>query len=142
MDPAETNSKVQRAIKAIRANWFPLIQPTLSERQALSTRDLPFKGPLWISRIAFPVVGDYELRRIFLQAVTELGDGAVRFALSDTDSVKAEWNGYQRSKPRREAKLSEREAYDCLLRDVSSEVTVLYVHGGGYVSVRSSPLLS
>lgn len=83
--------------------------------------------------MAFPVVGDDELRRIFLQAVAALGDEVVRFALSDTHSVKAEWNGYQRSQPQRESKLSERQAYDCLLRDVSSEVTVLYIHGGGYM---------
>lgn len=91
--------------------------------------------------MAFPVVGDDELRRIFLQAVAALGDEVVRFELSDTHSVKAEWNGYQRSQPQRESKLSERQAYDCLLRDVSSEVTVLYVHGGA-CAVRQSPLPS
>ena len=142
MHPTEIDSRVERAINAIRANWFPLVQPTLSERQALSTRNLPFKGPLWISRTTLPVIGDEELRRIFLQAITELGDRAVTFALSDTETIEVEWNGYRRSKPQEESRMSERELYDCLLRDVSSEVTIIYVHGGGYMSDRSLPLLS
>ena len=131
----EIDSRVEHAIKAIRANWFPPIQPTLTERQALSLRDSPFKGPLWISKVAFPVVDDEELRHIFLRAVTELGDGAVPFVLSGIDNVQAEWNGYRKSGDRKATTMSEQEAYGRLQLDTSSNVTVLYVHGGGYVLV-------
>ena len=139
MDPAEITFKVRRAVAVIRANWYPRIQPALSERQALSGKDFPFKGPLHICKTEFPIANDDELQWTFLEAIAEEGKcGTAGFHSSGGESVKVEWNGYRRESksggPSRK-EVVEREKYRDLIEDTTSDVTVLYVHGGGYMSV-------
>ena len=137
MHSTEVTLKVQQAVAAIRANWYPRTQPPLSERQALSRRDFPFKGPLWICRTEFAISDDDELRGIFLEAIGRIGNKGARtkYQLYGGESVKVEWNGYRQDSdagklPHKGA--SEREKYNLLMNDTTSDVTILYVHGGGY----------
>ncbi|MCJ1283107.1 hypothetical protein MMC26_002434 [Xylographa opegraphella] len=114
----------------------------MSERQALSRREVPFKGSLWAVPTVFAIPGDSSLHEIFLQAVLDLGNGVggtEGFTLEEKAySVGAEWNGYRISKTEQARKLSGQEQYDALRQDCSSETTVLYAHGGGYWSVLRS----
>ena len=65
--------------------------------------------------------------------IIELDDGRI-LVLSNSDSVKAEWNGSNRSK--KGNCQSEKKNKNCLLRDLSGNMTILYVHGGGFKSRR------
>ena len=139
MDHTEHDSRVQRACKAMRANWFPSIQPTMSERQALSRQEAPFKGKLRTSQTVYSISSDEDLRGIFLQAVLDLDNtlGETKgFTLEEKiRSIRSEWNGYRVSKTEEVSELSEQEKYYALRQDCSSDTTILYAHGGGYWSV-------
>ncbi len=135
MDKAEMGARIQHAIKRMTSLIFPGSRLTLSQMQDLSTRDVPEKGPLWVSKSTIPVFSDHDLREIVLQAIDDFGDGSVRSCMSSTDSLTLEWNGYRRLSNASTNPVSEQEKYECLMRDTSSEMTILYAHGGGYVFV-------
>ena len=71
---------------------------------------------------------------ILLEAIKALGDGGEDFAIPDVASVEAEWVGQKKdSGVNASNRLSEREKYEKLVQDCSSQVAILYVHGGGYL---------
>ena len=89
----EADAKVKRVVEAIRANWFPKVQPTLSERQNRSRRDLPVSFPIWISRTTFSILSNNLLQSAFLDAVKELSGvaaTAATFSLPTMDVVNVE----------------------------------------------------
>ena len=137
----ESDIKVKRVVEAIRANWFPKVQPTLSQRQNRSRRDLPVSFPIWISRTTFSVSPNNLLQSAFIDAVSELsGEAATAasFSLPTTDVVDVEWNGLRKSTNGQQSALSERNKFDCLKQDATSDLAILYVHGGSYMSVQQA----
>ena len=137
MDRGEIDSRVQRACKSSRLNWDPPIQPTMSERQAFSRQELFSEGHLWISHASFSIGVNESLRDIFLQAVIEIGDGVggtegFTGRASQNRAIQAEWDGYKKAGTEQIETLFEREKYDVLLQECSSDIVILYSHGGGY----------
>lgn len=76
------------------------------------------------------------VRTILLDAIKELGDAGEDFEIPSIESVEAEWVGHRKdSGADRRVQVSEHGAYKMLERDCSTQVTLLYLHGGGYLSV-------
>lgn len=103
--------------------------------QRLSTKDPGIKGPIWVSKVSLapPEDGD-GLRDAVCAAIAELGDGQETYTMPEIAAVEAEWTGHRSGvssvEPRPD--LAEHEHYRKLMKEVSSDVTILYFHGGAY----------
>lgn len=116
--------------------------------QRISTRDPGIKGPIWVSKVilAPPEDGDGP-RDAVCAAIAELGSGNETYTMPDIAAVEAEWTGYRNGVSSTEPRpdLSEAEQYRKLMKEVTSDVTILYFHGGAYflmdpATVRDSTL--
>ena len=135
MDEKEVKNRVQRAIRLMRASWYPPSNPGLLQRQVSSRRQRPFRLPLWISEAALPIQNDKALRKIFLQSVHQIDDSAPAFSLQNASEVVVEWNGYRRSNnvPLETIHGSAKEHFQSLKQDTRNDLTILFIHGGGFV---------
>ena len=127
-------SKIQAVVKQIREVVNSESQPTLSSRQAKSAKKRPPTDSEWVSGVELPAPSEDDVLQALLEAVKELGDGGEDFAVPNVQPVQAEWVGHRKdSGNRTPQQQSNKEAYECLLRDCSSQVTIVFVHGGGYL---------
>ena len=106
----------------------------IGKAQKLSFRDPGIKGALWISKATFPKPEEDAVLDAVLRAIRELGDGQETFTIPDVSAVEGEWTGSRKGvgakEPRPEG--SEEEMYKKLMSEVTSDLTVLYFHGGGH----------
>lgn len=110
------------------------VRKTLSEVQALGLRDAGVRGPMWIAKATCPAPSNHA-REAVLRAIKELGTGDELFDLPDTVDVEAEWTGYRAGVDKKEQQPdlgSQQAHYECMMKEVSTPVTVLYFHGGAY----------
>ena len=143
MDREEVKARVRRAVNLMQTSWNPEHNPGLLERQIFSRRKRPVRSGLWVRETIIPTDHDDALRLLFLRAVHELDKMNNVFDLPNTSKVSIEWSGCHR----RENSLQERVPYsakercDALMPDKCSDFTILFVHGGGFVSVPSQATL-
>ena len=109
----------------------------LGKVQSLSVRDPGIKGPLWIAKASLPSPPETEARDALLSAIKELGIGNETFSPPDYTTVTGEWTGWRANVSKTEPRPSspESEQYISLMKEVTSPVTILYFHGGGYVAM-------
>ena len=133
----KNNLKTAMAVTTIQAISRDPNQLSVSTRQALSGRYRPPKGPTWAaaSVIPVPATEDTNLLEILMEVIREMGEGTEEIDVPEYAPVEAEWVGYRKGVDRGEPqpKLSEEEIYKALCRDTESDVTILYVHGGGFL---------
>ena len=142
MDGQEIKDRLQRAIKLIRATWHPPSNPGLLQRQAISRRRRPSRLPLWISESTLPIHDDKVLRELFLKSVEISDDLTYAFESSNADVVRVEWNGFQRTEDhllKANPDLA-KEQYKALMQDTKNDLTILFIHGGGFVSASFTAL--
>lgn len=116
--------------------------------QKVTTRDPGIKGPIWVSKVSLaPPLGGDGPREAVRAAIAELGTGNETYTMPDVATVEAEWNGYRDGASSTEPRpdLPEAEQYRKLMKEVTSDVTILYFHGGAYflmdpATVRDSTL--
>ncbi|KAK5052040.1 hypothetical protein LTR84_002844 [Exophiala bonariae] len=116
--------------------------------QRVSIKDPGIKGPIWVSKVSLPSPEDGDaLRDAVCAAIAELGTGQETYTVPELATVEAEWTGYRSgvssTEPRLEA--AEDEQYRKMMKEVDSDVTILYFHGGAYflmdpATVRDSTL--
>lgn len=121
-------------MKALRAFFAQNPLPSLSVWQRITMKDRPVVGPIWVSRVSFPPAED-ALRNQLMTAIRNIScDGWKMITPPSLDQVQAEWTGYRRgvgpTSP--EPSLPESTKFHNLMKNVTSNVTMLYVHGGGY----------
>ena len=126
--------KTELIIKMIRS-LLDSPQPTpISKQQKASLKDPGIKGKMWISKVTFPAPDMDDVRQLLLNAVDCLKEGGEIFTPPKIASVEAEWTGYRANvygnRPRLD--LSEEQHYQKLMSEVSSDVTILYFHGGAH----------
>lgn len=92
------------------------------------------KGNIWVSKTAFPAPPEDDIRKLVLSAIKTLGEGGEEYDTPSLEPVTGEWVGYRAgvSAGTPEPSISEQEKYTSLLKEVESDVTVLYFHGGSY----------
>lgn len=123
-----------KTLKAMRAFFAQNPLPSLSVWQRISIKERPVVGPIWVSRVSFPPAED-ALRDQLMTAIRSISrDGGQTVTPPSVDQVQAEWTGYRKGvgPAAPEPSLPESTKFENLMKDVTSHVTMLYVHGGGY----------
>ena len=89
---------------------------------------------MWISKVTFPRPEDEDIRSTLVGVVDALKLDDEKYTVPEIKPVEAEWTGYRTnvhsSRPRLD--LSEQQHYERLMKEVTSDVTTLYFHGGAY----------
>ena len=108
--------------------------PPLSVWQRQSTKERPADGPVWVSRVTFLPPEDNVRQALFNAIKTLSSYGSETFTPPSLVPVRAEWTGFRNgvgaTSP--EANIPEAQKYQKLMTEVTSDITILYVHGGGY----------
>jgi acetyl esterase/lipase len=106
----------------------------ISVTQKNSLRDPGVKGKIWVSRYTIPKPEEDDIRQCLFRAFDELKEGDESVRPPDILPVEVEWTGYradaQDLDP--EPDIPEAEKYENLMKEVTSDVTILYLHGGGF----------
>ena len=94
------------------------------------------KGKVWVCKVklAAPPEGEDDVRQLLFKAIEDMGDGKEQWTQPASQPLEGEWNGYRASarddnEPEAPG-LSEQEKYANLMQETSSNVTILYFHGG------------
>ncbi|KAL6718985.1 hypothetical protein ACLMJK_003220 [Lecanora helva] len=125
--------KTELIIKMIRSILDSPTPTPISKQQKASLKDPGIKGKMWISKVTLPAPGEGDVRDLVMNAVDAFKDGGEVCAPPELCPVGAEWTGYRNvdaNRPRLD--LSEAQHYQRLMLEVSSEVTILYFHGGAH----------
>lgn len=127
----------------------------IGQVQRLTLKDPGIYGRKWVAKTTFPVPsnekdeeGQCNVRKLLWVAFDRLcergdGDGDDKngagleeetFTRPELRPVEVEWTGYRAGVAVREPQpeVSELEKYRLLMREVESDVTILYLHGGAY----------
>lgn len=126
--------KTELIVKMLRSILDSPHPATISKQQKASLKDPGIKGKMWISKVTFAHPGGDEVRKLLISAVENVKEDGSLYAVPEMAPVEAEWTGYRAnvdaSRPRRD--LSEGQHYEKLMSEVSSDVTILYFHGGAH----------
>jgi len=127
-------TKIETAVKKMRAFFAQSPMPSISTLQGNSLKSRSVRGNLWVSRVSLPCPEDAVRTILYLGIRSLSSDGWETLALPSLVPIELEWTGYKKGAESGdlEAPMSEKEKYDNLMREVNSEVTLLYVHGGGF----------
>ncbi|KAK8069710.1 hypothetical protein PG994_006326 [Apiospora phragmitis] len=115
----------------------PKPQP-ISKTQRMSLRDPGIKGRIWVSKVSSQVPPEESIRDVLVAAIDSskgqfvVSDGKCR--VPDIIPVEAEWTGYRAAAtPSSELPaIPEEKKYGEMMKECSSDVTILYFHGGAY----------
>lgn len=129
--PSQIAKRVARVREAFHRSAFAPIAP----RQEASARDVPAKGPVWISRATYQPPSENSLVKVINDAIQELGDGTERFDLPEIGTLEAQWLGWRSgvTKDEPEPKISEREKYSRMMKEVETDTVVLFAYGGAFM---------
>ncbi|KAF2500384.1 hypothetical protein BU16DRAFT_245617 [Lophium mytilinum] len=107
---------------------------SISKQQYQSCKDPGVKGDIWISRVTAPVPLEDDLRQLLFKTIDEMKQGDEEYTQPPLLPVGAEWTGYRANvaKDAPEPSISEEQKYENLMKEVTSDLTVLYFHGGAY----------
>ena len=130
ISPASATAAVER----VKAKLRGLSQSTLSERQRVSLQESQIPDAVWVSKATFPAPEEDDLRQAIVATIKRLGEGDEEFDWPETASVQAEWTGPRSSheKETSRSQISEKAKFLNLMNNVSTSMTILYVHGGAY----------
>jgi hypothetical protein len=97
----------------------------------MSLKDPGIKGRMWISKVTMPKPEEDYIRQAVFRAVEGLkepGEAAGGYTEPELLPVAAEWTGYRAGATKQsvELKVSEKQKYTEMMREVSSPTTVLY----------------
>lgn len=121
-----------RLIRTFLENPKP--HPLLVQQRA-SLRDPGIKGKMWISKVTLPAPNTEDTLDLLCKAIEDMKEsGHETYAKPALLPVYGEWTGFRpnvdANRPRPD--LSEEQHYKKLMGEVSSNVTILYFHGGAY----------
>ncbi|KAI9681950.1 MAG: hypothetical protein M1817_000004 [Caeruleum heppii] len=141
--------RTELTIKILRSFLETPNPNPLGKVQRLTLKDPGVKGRMWVSRVTLkvpdpeqgPGEGAEDVGRALKRAFNGLRDSDDQRYLVDPDvvDVEAEWTGYRSgvgpNEP--EPRISEEAKYERLMGEVSSDVVILYFHGGALLDPAS-----
>ncbi|KAJ5888018.1 hypothetical protein N7495_008059 [Penicillium taxi] len=133
MSPGTGKQSLRTELLVTIIRSFLTFSSPVIKTQQDSMRDPGIKGPMWVSKVTMPHP-EFDVRDAVLQAIEDLKTGDVTFDIPAIADVEAEWTGY-RSGVDKNAPLpdiSEEQKYHEMRKEVSSDMTILYFHGGAY----------
>lgn len=151
--------RTELTVAVLRSFLTPSKPMSISTTQRILNRDPGVKGRLWIATYTAPVPPEPSMRDALIRAVEDMralsnADGGSATATANTTTlpppspteplkgfhwpevvpVEAEWTGYRAGATAnsRLPPISEAEKYVEMMKEVKSQTTVLYLHGGAY----------
>ncbi len=130
-----SKSELAVAVKRARDMMLSGMSGPVTKRQRETAADREAKGPSWVSRVTFPAPPEDDVRQLICDAVSALGVGDEKYTIPVIENVQAQWTGFRAHVPRMEPEplISEVEKFDCLMREVSCPITILYAYGGAHL---------
>ncbi|CAN8098038.1 unnamed protein product [Discula destructiva] len=130
-------------VAVLRSFADPPKPMSITHTQKILNRDPGVKGRIWVAKYTSPAPPETSIRDVVVRAVevmrTAGPDETAPTPLKgvtwpDAVPVEAEWTGYRRNATpsSRLPPILELEKYGEMMREVTSPVTVLYLHGGAY----------
>lgn len=134
MSPVSGKQDLRTELTTAIIRSFITFKLPLGQTQKNSMRDPGVKGPMWVSKVVLPEPG-FGVRDAVLRAIEELRTRDETFDVPGIGPVEAEWTGYRSGVGKRtpQPDISEEEKYRELRREVTSDMTILYFHGGAYL---------
>lgn len=123
--------RTEMTVAIIRSLMDTPLPVTVQQRRSM--RDPGIKGPMWVSKVTLPAPGEAVAEAV-LRAIESLSDGneAQGLALPTAQSVEGEWTGYRagvdKSTPL--PGITEKQKYEALKAEATSDLVILYIHGG------------
>jgi acetyl esterase/lipase len=107
---------------------------TISDSQANSLKDPGVKGKMWVSKFTIPQPYEDNIKEVLFRAIDEMKDGGGYYTEPQILPVDIEWTGFRAGVTDTEPEPLEQERtkYLELMKEVTSDVTILYFHGGAY----------
>lgn len=110
-------------------------KPTpILKQQRFTLEDPGIKGAMWISKVTLPAPSEAEdILNLLTSTIDALKqDDSEKYTTPSIVPVEAEWTGYRSNVPPNHPRpdLSEAQHYEKLMSEVSSDLTILYLHGG------------
>lgn len=126
--------KTELAVKLLREFMNPQVPLPISKFQALTLKDPGIRGKMWISKVTLPAPEEDDIRIVLIKAIEDLKEGGEKFHIPGLAPVEVEWTGHRANvdSQRLRPDLSEAQHYESLMSEVSSNVTILYFHGGAF----------
>ncbi|RDI88756.1 hypothetical protein Vi05172_g1138 [Venturia inaequalis] len=116
------------AVMFRRMRSMPMLQI-----QQSTIRDPGIQGPMWISKILLPIP-EKDARTALIRSIEGMSQGGKgAYMRPELATIYAEWTGYRAvSANAPQPVISEGSKYISLMKETTSNVTVLYFHGGSY----------
>lgn len=134
MDPNEdeADAKLLTLKQQFLDSKAPFYYASITEQQARMAIDRPARGQIWASRTVIPQPPEADVLQIVLDAIRQLGSGIEEIKDPSLANVKVQWSGFRPGAGEKEPepRISESAKYRSLLKDSTSDVTIVYFHGG------------
>lgn len=130
----KSKRKLALEVEGIRAVLTAGMPLPITVQQQLSQGDRKGAGPCWVSRVTFPAPHENSLCELVRGAIEELGEGGEEYTMPALEPVHAQWTGFRANVSAKEPEpsISETDKYKCMMKEVTSPVTILYMYGGGH----------
>lgn len=124
--------KTQLTIEILRS-FLGSSKPLPISKQQRLFRDPGIKGPIHVSKADLPAPPDSILELLFT-AIDALKTGSEQYAVPSSAPVEGEWTGHRAHAHADQLRpdLSEAQHYQKLMSEITSHITILYLHGGAY----------
>lgn len=131
-----TADEQRKLVETLCRSYLSVPWGPISRMQRESSGDAPARGSVWISRMTFSAPTDTSLRDALYRICERLKDDGQSFALAPDlplEDVGMEFIGSRSGVDGKatEPDISEQEKLKSLERECQSNMTILYIHGGG-----------
>ena len=107
------------------------IQPIMKQQQQTQAA-AKVSFPSWISKVQLSVPSNQNVSHWLGEVIRSLGNGDEIIDPVSLANVDAEWIGTSRFKEQTDEPLSELGKYNRMMDDVSSNMVLLFLHGGAF----------
>lgn len=127
------DTATQQNIDAVRAFIHRHPQPTITEIQSANTRERALKGPFNLVQAIFPAPAEDDVRQLLFRTINDLGEA--QYEPPTLAPVPVEWIGKKAEPVGNISTAVSNKSCDLeqLSKDCNADLTILYVHGGGFL---------
>ncbi|KAI9713565.1 MAG: hypothetical protein M1820_000947 [Bogoriella megaspora] len=122
-------AEIRKATQGYRKKIWALTSGshTISDQQKATARDLPVKGPLWVSKFTIATPEEDEALSLLIRTIDDMCVGGEKYVRPTFVATDAEWTGYRAGvgNDAKEPSISEKDKYNEMMKEVSSPVVVI-----------------
>ncbi|KAF3916385.1 Esterase [Orbilia brochopaga] len=127
--------RTEIAVTMIRSLVAKALPDPVFMAQRISLRELVIRGRMWIAKVPIPAPTGPETRQVVIDAVNAMipPDEQYDWTVPELPALSAEWTGYRANVAMdapQPPDMSEADKYAAMMKEVTSPVTICYVHGG------------